>query len=114
MRQVFEIVAPSEPAFVFTSAAIMLLMAGLLAVFAYIFFASAHAMVEVDGETLAIRSAMYGRRIPIRDLIVEDAAIVDLKSDRQNGLAWRTNGIGMPGYSPAGSRRIAVRKPLRS
>lgn len=46
-----------------------------------------------------IRAALYGREIPLSSLILDDARPVDLKTDPRLKISWRTNGIGLPGYS---------------
>lgn len=55
--------------------------------------------VEVGPETLQIRGSLYGRRIPRTELILERGRLVDLDRNRGFGLARRTNGTGLPGYS---------------
>jgi hypothetical protein len=55
--------------------------------------------VEVDAESLRIRGSVYGRQIPRTELILERARLVDLDHDGGFGLARRTNGTGLPGYS---------------
>ena len=42
---------------------------------------------------------MYGRRIPLRDLTLSQAQVVDFSRDAGYVLAVRTNGIGVPGYN---------------
>ena len=52
-------------------------------------------------DAIEIRGDLYGRRIPLGDLMVEQARIVHLGEDREYSLRLRTNGIGLPGY-PSG------------
>ena len=99
MRHVFEIVPPAGSAFVIVLGGTTAFMALLLASFAYIFYASQHSSVEVNAGALEIRSPFYGRTIPLRDLVTDEAAVVDLDLSAGSRLAWRTNGIGLPGYA---------------
>jgi hypothetical protein len=41
---------------------------------------------------------LYGRTIPGRELIAEQARVLDLTKDTDYALARRTNGTGLPGY----------------
>jgi hypothetical protein len=90
---------PAGSAFVIVFGGTIVFVAMLPASFAYIFYSSHHATVEVDARALAIRSPFYGRRIPIRELVTDQASVVDLDSVGRNWPAWRTNGIGLPGYA---------------
>jgi hypothetical protein len=40
----------------------------------------------------------YGRSIAIEDIKVNDIKQVDLHNERDYGIKWRTNGIGLPHY----------------
>ena len=105
MKQVFDIVPPSGPAFTATAAVLVVVLVGLAALFAYVIYSAAHVRVEVSSEGVRIHGGLYGRLIPLRDLIVEQARITDLEIDFEHKLSWRTNGIGMPGYQ-AGWHRM--------
>jgi hypothetical protein len=52
----------------------------------------------VGEEGLKIVGDVYGRTIPARELIADQARALDLTLDRDHALALRTNGVGLPGY----------------
>jgi hypothetical protein len=98
MKQVFEIVPPAGPAFAVTLGGIMLLLAGLLALFAYMTWSAWQIRFEVSAEALTIRGGFYGRSIPRTDLVLSEMREADLRAESEYSLVWRNNGIGMPGY----------------
>jgi len=98
MKQVFEMVPPSGPAFTALVVGLLILQGGLLALFVYIAHSARNVRFEVSADGLRIRGGLYGRTIPLRDLVIDEATVVDLRSDTQRRLGWRTNGIGLPGY----------------
>lgn len=55
--------------------------------------------VSIEGERLVVRAALYTRRVPLGDLDVEAARIVDLGQTSEWRPAVRMNGIGLPGAS---------------
>ncbi len=112
MKQVFEIVPPSGSGFGIVAVLLIALLAGLLALFAYMFYGSSHTRVEVSPGQLAIRGGIYGRTIPISELDLAQATVLDLNSDARHALSWRTNGIGMPGYASGWFRTKAGEKTL--
>lgn len=97
MPEVFHIVPASGRAMAFFTGLGAILL-GLTGLFAYFGYASLAARFELSEEGLRIRSAVYGRTIPILELLPEEARIVDLRTDRELRPTVRTNGIGMPGY----------------
>jgi len=98
VKQVFPIV-PAGAGAPWTTAAIALLLVGLLFLFGYIFYSSRYSTFEVSAEGLRIRGDLYGRLVPRGVLRLEQARVLNLNTEREYALSWRTNGIGMPGYS---------------
>lgn len=97
MIEVFHIVPASGRALgIF--AVILAFLLGMAALFGYFTHASRSARFELSGEGLHIRSALYGRMIPARALVAEEARLVDLDVEHELQPTRRTNGIGMPGY----------------
>jgi hypothetical protein len=54
---------------------------------------------EVSPEGLRLRGSLYGRFIPASQLRLDAARVVDLGGTPELRLKWRTNGVGLPGYS---------------
>jgi hypothetical protein len=111
MRTVFPIVPGSSgPIWMFLGMA--LFFAALLGAFAWFAWSSKHTTLEVTGDAVRVRGAMYGRSIPIERIRIEDAAAVQVASG-ENRLVTRTNGAGLPGYlagwfrSASGERVLA-------
>lgn len=53
---------------------------------------------EVSGEALRIRKNVFGRDIPIRDLRLDQARVVDLTREPDLAPRWRTMGVGLPWF----------------
>lgn len=97
-----ELTFPIEPAsntalWVIIPACLILL--GILGVMAYATYSLHNLRVVVREDAIEVRGGMYGRRIPVAELRLEEARIVDLGVQTDYALRLRTNGIGLPGYS---------------
>ena len=53
--------------------------------------------VSIEDDRLVVRAAMYTRRVPLADLDVAAARIVDLDQSPEWRPAVRMNGVGLPG-----------------
>ncbi|HIE1101855.1 MULTISPECIES: PH domain-containing protein [Stenotrophomonas] len=54
--------------------------------------------VELAGDVLDVRSTLYRRRVPVAQLRLDQAEVVDLGHDRRYGIRFKTNGYSMPGF----------------
>ena len=54
--------------------------------------------VELAGDVLDVRSTMYRRQVPVAQLRLDQAEVVDLQRDRRYGIRVKTNGYSMPGF----------------
>jgi hypothetical protein len=98
MRQVFEIVPASGSAIPFF-AVILAIQLGLVALFGFFWYSMRHTTFEVSADGIRIRGDVYGRTISLSQLHLDKAKVYNMAGDRDHSLSWRTNGIGMPGYS---------------
>jgi hypothetical protein len=102
MPQVFEI-APSQGSTSSTLVA-LLIPIGLIslvcgAFFAYYAWTYTRVRFEVSPSGLRIRGSVYGRQIPLEQLNVRQARVINVNEEPGFGLSWRTNGVGLPFYS---------------
>ena len=98
MRQEFPIV-PAGTGSLWIVGIVALFLVGMMVLFAYFFYSSRHTVFEVSSEGLEVQRSMYGRTIPFEDLDLEQARVLDLRREKPYQLRWRTNGVGLPGYS---------------
>jgi hypothetical protein len=98
MRQVFDMVPPAGSGYALVLGAMLALTAALLTLFAWIAWSAQHVRFEVTADSLSIRGGLYGRTIPRSDLVLDQSQVLDLNADADRCPAWRTNGIGLPGY----------------
>ncbi|KAF1055425.1 MAG: hypothetical protein GAK43_00219 [Stenotrophomonas maltophilia] len=54
--------------------------------------------VELGVRVLDVRSTLYRQRTPVTELLLDQAEVVDLRSDRRYGIRFKTNGYSMPGF----------------
>jgi hypothetical protein len=73
----------------------LLLVAALLA---YTTWSARNTTFTVSPQGLRIRGDLYGRTIPLADILTDQARVVDLTQDPDLKPGWRTNGVGLPGY----------------
>ncbi len=85
---------------------IALLAVFIMALAVYLTWAPRHVHFEVSPGKLRIRGDIYGRTIPVSELDLAQARIVDLTQEPDLRPRRRTNGTGLPGYS-AGWFRLA-------
>jgi hypothetical protein len=64
-----------------------------------LFVGARQAKFEMSPEGLRIRGNLYGRFIAAAQLRIDEARVVDLASNAELQPKWRTNGVGLPGYS---------------
>jgi hypothetical protein len=93
--QVFEIAKSNGGVWL----ALLLLLPVLISLLAVLWIWPRPLSVEVGPDNLEIRGSLYGRRIQRSELLLERARVVDLESSHGFGLARRSNGTGLPGYS---------------
>jgi hypothetical protein len=102
MQQVFDI-APYQGSTSSTVLALLIPIGFIVLVFGIIFayFASTytHVRFEVSSSGLRITGSVYGRQIPMEQLNVREARVININEEPGFALAWRTNAVGLPFYS---------------
>jgi hypothetical protein len=111
MAQSFDILSPA-PSALWTFIPIIAFLLLLAGSFGYFLYSSYHTTVEVTSSTLRIKGALYSRSIPLADIVVTDAEVVDLGVTKQFAPKLRTNGIGVPGYQAGWFKLENGRKAL--
>lgn len=91
-------IAPSGSGPLWTIGLIALLLTGVLALLGFTLYSSRNVNFEVSDAGLTISGDLYGRTIPMSDLLVSEAQVMDISSSATYGLSWKTNGVGLPGY----------------
>ncbi len=95
---VFPIIpAAGKSLWVLAAIALVLVLSALL--MGYIAWSTRHVTCTISPEGLRIQGDMYGRLIPLQSLVLEEAAVTNLTTDKDHQAKWRTNGVGLPGYA---------------
>ena len=76
-----------------------IVLLGLWVLGGYIAYSSRHVTFEIADQHLRIRGDLYGRRVPLSSLMLDQAEVVDLTANRELQFRWRTNGVSVPGYN---------------
>ena len=74
------------------------LLAALAAMFLWFAWAATHGTVRLRDGGLQLDVPIYGRVIPVADLDLGAAQVVDLTGDSPLRPRIRSNGLGVPGY----------------
>jgi hypothetical protein len=98
VKEVFPIVPASSGViwFLLIVALVLFVVAALMALLA---LSCRHASLDVSPEEVRIHGWPYGRTIALTSLVLDDARVINLETDQEFRPSWRTNGIGLPGYS---------------
>lgn len=98
MEHSFPITTASGSAFwvIIPTALLLLAVLGLMLYSVYSLY---NLRVLVGEEAIEVKGDLYGRRIPLSRLRLDQARVVDLQRETDYALASRTNGIGLPGYN---------------
>src|SRR5579884_4093585 len=97
MKQVFPMVPAPAPAVAIPVTVAILLLAGTV-FFSYLAYCTRVVKFEISDYGIKIFGDLYGRTIPARDLVIDQARAIDLTADRTHSLTGRLNGTGLPGY----------------
>jgi len=84
----------------FSWVGVLLLLAAVipLGLLCFAIYSSRNAAFTISSEGVRITRDIYGRNIPASLINAAETRVVDLNSDPQLGLTWKTNGISLPGY----------------
>ena len=90
-------ITPASSSATIMLAAITLLMLVMAAGFAWLTTSATRPSVVVDDSTLVLKAPFYGRSIPLSELRLEGARVVNVDSNSDLRPRLRTNGLGLPG-----------------
>jgi len=102
MEKVFGIIPSGSGAYIFiwiSSVVIVLILVGVIGLFAFFGYQSRHANFAVSDEGLRIGPGIYGRFIPKEEIRTAEVRAVNMNIENSYKPKWRTNGAGLPGFS---------------
>jgi hypothetical protein len=108
---VFEITEPSGTATLIMGGLTVLLLVLALGI-GWITVSLSSPSVTLSEDNLGVRLPMYGREISLSKLKVDEARVVDLRTEEDLKPRIRTNGIGLPGYQVGWFRLVNGEKAL--
>lgn len=98
MKEVFPMIPPNGHSATWIMVGVTVLMFGLTLLFAYLSVNIGKASFEVSAEGLRLRGDIYGRLIPAKSLLIDQAKIINLNHDSEHQLSWRTAGTSVSGH----------------
>ena len=97
-ENIFQI-APAGSVSLWILVPVVLLMLGFALFFINVMYYAKNSTVRIKDNELVIKGGLYGRSIPLGELHLEEAQVVNLYRDRSFQLRSRQNGVGLPGYN---------------
>jgi hypothetical protein len=97
MTQVFPMIPAPGRSLLFI-AAVALLLVAVLALLGYVAYSARQTRFEISPDGLRIAGDLYQRTIPIEQLRVDEARVLDLGREDELRPRFRTFGTGLPGY----------------
>jgi hypothetical protein len=80
-------------------AIISLVLVGVLVLMIWLAWSMQHALFTVSKDGLRLQGDLWGRTIPLQSLILDEAIVTNLNTDKDHQPKWRTMGTGLPGYA---------------
>ena len=74
---------------------LILLLLGLIIGIA---FSIRHTNISIKDNEIIIKSFLYGRKIPVEDVLINEIQTINLKQNDEYNISIRTNGIGLPNF----------------
>lgn len=92
-------ISPATPRPLWFMAVICVILALVLIALAFTAWASRHSKVTITGDSIKLSGDFWGREIPMQQLDVAGARIVNVGKGESLSPKRRTFGTGIPGYS---------------
>ena len=61
-------------------------------------FTTKNTSISIKDGEVVINSFLYGRKIPIENILINEIKIINLNQNEEYGISGRTNGISLPNY----------------
>ncbi|MDF0535568.1 PH domain-containing protein [Shewanella sp. A32] len=75
------------------------LLLATIGFFTWIYWQTNNAGLSLSAKTLDIKVPLYSQSIALSHLQLQQAQTINLADKATPALSWRTNGVGLPGYS---------------
>lgn len=111
MRETFPMVPATQSALVLMIPLAFVLV-GIVGFFLYFFWTARHTDFIVDRDEIVVTGFLYGRTIPMSDVLADSIRIENINKTSPYELKRRTNGVGLPGYKAGWFRMANSEKAL--
>ncbi|MCL1143489.1 PH domain-containing protein [Shewanella gaetbuli] len=79
--------------------AAMGILTAVLGLFTLTLYQSYNSQIHWDEQTIVFDVPLYGQSLSSEDIFLQQAYLADLNQQTELQPKWRSNGIGLPGYS---------------
>jgi len=80
--------------------------------FVWVSWSASHGSITITDQAIQVSIPLYGRTIPISNLNLAGAQVLDLDATSEIRAVTRSNGIGLPGYAVGWFKLSSGRKAL--
>jgi hypothetical protein len=91
---------------------LIILAIGLMALFPVMFYSMKHTTLSLTDKEIIINSMMYGKKIPLENVLIDEIKKINMDEDKEYNLSIRTNGISLPNYKSGWMRLNNGKKAL--
>ena len=77
---------------------IVIIILILLGLMVGIVFSMKLTSISMTDREIVIKSFLYGRKIPIEDVLINEIQTINLRQNNDYNISIRTNGIGLPNF----------------
>ena len=76
---------------------IVLIMVLIVFIIGFV-FSMKHTTISIKNNEVIIKTFLYGRKIQIEDILINEIQTINLKQNNEYNVSIRTNGIGLPNF----------------
>ena len=88
----------TQPKSILSIIPILIVILVSLGLFIGIVFAMKNTSISMDEKDIIIKSFLYGRKISINDVLLNEVQTVNLKQNNEFNVRIKTNGISLPNF----------------
>jgi hypothetical protein len=76
----------------------IVLILALISLIIGFLFSMKHTSISIKNDEVIIKTFLYGRKIPVNDILINEIRVINLKQNDEYNISIRTNGIGLPNF----------------
>ncbi|MDR1363435.1 MAG: PH domain-containing protein [Spirochaetaceae bacterium] len=77
---------------------LIIILVGLIILLPAVFYSMRNTSLSLTNKEIIIKSAIYGKKIPLKNVIIDGIKKINMNEDNEYNISIRTNGIGLPNF----------------